>query len=157
TASGRRKIHAEGAKALPIASAWTVHFPPNLGAPAQITLPKLLSWSEHTQPGVRYFSGTATYETDFDVPVGLLSGPRALYLDLGRVKNFAEVRLNGRKLDTLWKAPFRLEVSGLVRPGANHLEIRVTNLWPNRLIGDAQLPEEVEWNGNAIKAWPEWL
>jgi hypothetical protein len=158
TASGQsRRLHAAGDTALSVEGRWTVRFPPNLGAPAQITLPRLISWSEHEQPGVRYFSGTATYDTAFEVPAALLSSHPALFLDLGRVKNFAEVRINGRRLETLWKAPFRLEVTGLVKPGSNRLEVRVTNLWPNRLIGDAQLPEEVSWNGNAIRAWPEWL
>ncbi|MGC8834926.1 MAG: glycosylhydrolase-like jelly roll fold domain-containing protein, partial [Armatimonadota bacterium] len=78
-------------------------------------------------------------------------------LDLGRVKNFAEVTLNGRKLGILWKAPFRLDVTGIVKPGRNLLSVRVTNLWPNRLIGDEQLPPDVEWNGPALARWPQWL
>ena len=106
---------------------------------------------------MRYFSGTATYETTLEVPANLLKNNQALYLDLGRVKNIAEVRINGGAWTTLWKAPFRLEVTNRVQSGTNRLEVRVTNLWPNRLIGDEQQPDEVEWNGNAIKAWPEWL
>src|SRR5262249_16809563 len=78
-------------------------------------------------------------------------------LDLGKVKNFAEVSINGKRVDTLWKAPFRREVTGLVRPGRNTLTVRVTNLWPNRLIGDEQQPDEVAWNGDAIASWPQWL
>ena len=73
------------------------------------------------------------------------------------MKNLAEVKLNGKSLGVLWKAPFRTDVTDLVKPGRNTLEVRVTNLWPNRLIGDEQLPDEVEWNGNAIARWPEWL
>ena len=73
------------------------------------------------------------------------------------MKNFAEVRLNGRDLGILWKAPFRLDVSGSVKPGRNALVIRVTNLWPNRLIGDEQRVADVAWNGATIREWPEWL
>jgi hypothetical protein len=123
-----------------------------------VRLNRLISWTEHADPGVRYFSGTAEYTLAFDVPAPMLGAGRALALDLGRVKHFAEVRLNGRDLGVLWKAPFRVDVTGLVKPGRNTLSIRVTNLWPNRLIGDEQLPEEVEWSeGGAIRAWPAWL
>src|SRR5258706_15097648 len=81
----------------------------------------------------------------------------AVMLDLGRVKNFAEVTLNGKYLGILWKAPFRLDVTGLLKPGRNYLNVKVTNLWPNRLIGDEQLPAEVEWENGHIKKWPMWL
>jgi hypothetical protein len=126
-----------------------------------VTLDRLISWPEHSDPGVRYFSGSATYETTFDAPADLFE-TRPMFtldyiLDLGKVKNFAEVTFNGRRLETLWKAPFRLDVTGLVRRGRNTLSVRVTNLWPNRLIGDEQFPDEVAWNGDAIKAWPQWL
>ena len=150
-------VQAEAAKSLPLTNAWNLTFPSNLGAPPHVTLEKLLSWTEHPIPGVRYFSGSANYETTFDVPTDFLDKNAVFILDLGKVKNFAEVRLNGKSLETLWKPPFRLEVTGLLQSGENHLSVRVTNLWPNRLIGDAQLPDEVEWDGNAIKAWPQWL
>jgi len=63
------------------------------------------------------------------------------------VKNLARVTLNGRDLGVLWKEPFRVEITGVVRPGANHLAIKVTNLWPNRMIGDLSAPpeERVTW------------
>jgi hypothetical protein len=161
TESGSSGLSTTGAKPLPINGPWTLRFPPNLGAPPQVTLDHLISWPEHSEPGVRYFSGSATYETTFDAPADLFE-TRPMFtldyiLDLGRVKNFAEVTFNGRRLETLWKAPFRLDVTGLVRRGRNRLSVRVTNLWPNRLIGDEQFPDEVAWNGDAIKAWPQWL
>ena len=78
-------------------------------------------------------------------------------LVLGDVKNLAEVRLNGKDLGVLWKPPFRLEITDAVRVGKNRLEIRVTNLWPNRLIGDEQLPDDREWKGKELRAWPDWL
>jgi hypothetical protein len=87
----------------------------------------------------------------------MVSRDRSVRLDLGRVKNFATVRLNGHELPVMWKAPFIANITGLVRAGKNHLEIKVTNLWPNRLIGDEQLPPDVEWNGVTLKGWPDWL
>lgn len=136
---------------------WALRFPTGWGAPPQVRLERLISWPEYPDPGVRYFSGSAEYDKSFTVPASMVVPGRTMYLDLGRVKNLAEVRLNGRDLGVLWKEPFRLDVTGLVKPGANTLSVRVTNLWPNRLIGDAQLPEEVEWRGPAIAKWPEWL
>jgi hypothetical protein len=157
-ASGHSVLLGPGpAKTLPLTAPWTLKFPPNLGAPPQVTLDHLISWTEHSVPGVKYFSGSADYETTFDAPADLFAKNHALYLDLGTVKNFAEVWINGNRRDILWKPPFRLDVTGLVHPGQNTLRVRVTNLWPNRLIGDEQYPEEVEWNGEAIKAWPKWL
>jgi len=160
TAHGRtvRVTVRESARMLTLSGPWTLRFPSGGGAPERVRLDRLISWTEHAEAGVRYFSGTAEYETAFDVPAALLGADRALLLDLGRVKNFAEVRLNGRNLGVLWKAPFRVDVTGLVQPGRNTLVVRVTNLWPNRLIGDEQMPEEVVWDGSGvIKQWPSWL
>lgn len=158
-ASGRAgRIEVRSAPSvLQIAGPWDLHFPAGWGAPERVRLERLISWTEHPNPGVRYFSGTAEYRKVFSVPAGLLGRGRAVLLDLGRVKNFAEVTLNGRSLGTLWKAPFRLDVTGIVRPGRNVLSVRVTNLWPNRLIGDEQLSADVEWRGRALARWPEWL
>jgi hypothetical protein len=125
-----------------------------------VTLPKLISWPEHANSGIRYFSGTATYVKDFELPVASLSGSnadRVVILDLGRVKNFARVRINGKELAVLWKEPFQVDISNAVRKGTNHLEVAITNLWPNRLIGDEQLPSDVEWNGSKLKGWPAWM
>lgn len=154
-----RQIVAPSFTELPLNAPWTLTFPPHLGAPASVTLNQLISWADHPTPGVKYFSGTATYTTTFTATTNQLDRTRAHFLDLGQVKNFAQVTLNGKTLPTLWKAPWRVDVSNLLRPGTNTLQIQVTNLWPNRLIGDEQLPPEVEWSGptGPIKQWPQWL
>ncbi len=140
-----------------ITGPWEVTFPPGWKAPAHATFKQLLSWTDNADPGIKYFSGTATYIKDFDLPAGLPGSRRELWLDLGAVKNLAEVSLNGKSLGILWKPPFRVNVTGVVRPGRNTLEIKVTNLWPNRLIGDEQLPADVEWQEKELKRWPQWL
>jgi alpha-L-rhamnosidase len=140
-----------------IDGSWNLSFPPNWGAPPSVVLDRLMSWTESTNDGVKYFSGTATYEKDIDIPADDLSANRELWLDLGEVKNFAEVSLNGRDFGVLWKPPYRVNVTAAAKPGTNHLVIKVTNLWPNRLIGDEQLPPDVEWNGMQLKEWPQWL
>ena len=136
---------------------WSLRFPPNWGAPPSVTLDRLASWTESADAGVRYFSGTATYEKPFTVTADQLTDGSQLWLDLGAVKNFAEVTVNGQNQPLLWKPPFRLNVTAAVKPGENQLVVRVTNLWPNRIIGDEQLPPDCEWNGQELKAWPQWL
>jgi len=148
---------SEIGKPLEIPGPWLVSFPPNLGAPPEVTLPELISLHQHSDPGVKYFSGTATYSKQISVPSGATSGDRRLYLDLGWVHVVAHVRLNGRDLGLLWKPPFRVDITNAARPGENKLEVLVTNQWVNRLIGDEQLPPENEYvPGGAIKVVPEW-
>ena len=118
---------------------WELHFPPNWGAPAQVQLNQLSSWTRSTDPGVKYFSGTATYAKDIDVPAAWLGTGAKLVLDLGEVKDIAEVSVNGKPLgEILWKPPYRVEIGSALKPGTNHLEIKITNLWTNRVIGDHQ-------------------
>ncbi len=118
--------------------AWTVHFARDLGAPAEVTLDSLASWSENTDPGVKYFSGTGTYTKAVEIPGAWLKSGQRLILDLGDVRELAEVTLNGRSLGVTWHPPFRVDLTEAAKPGANRLEIKVTNLWVNRLIGDRQ-------------------
>ena len=153
----RRLQVKSDAVARKITGPWTLRFPKGWGAPKQVVLNKLISWTEHKDAGVRYFSGTAEYVKDFDLPASMVGKDQSVLLDLGKVKNFAEVTLNGKKLGVLWKEPFRVDVTGLVRAGRNHLEVSVTNLWPNRLIGDAQCPDDCQWNGNTIAKIPQWV
>ena len=131
---------------------------PGAGAPEQVTLEKLISWSEHGSPGVRYFSGTAAYAKTLNVPPTLLGGNRHLYLDLGKVQVMAQVTINGKDLGILWKPPYRVEITDAAKAGDNTLEVKVVNLWPNRLIGDEQRPEDAERDPRGfLKVWPQWL
>jgi hypothetical protein len=126
-----------------ITGAWDVRFPPKWGAPEQISMDHLISLSESTNPGVKYFSGTATYTKTFDwKPTAKHSNEKTeTWLDLGEVQVMAQVKLNGHDLGTLWQPPFRINVTSALQPSKNTLEIRVANLWPNRMIGDAALAQ----------------
>jgi len=160
TASGRtlRGNAAAIPQPLEIAGPWALTFPPGGGAEEHVTLAKLISWSEHGSAGVRHFSGTATYRREFDVPAAMLGGTRSVHLDLGAVRVVAHVTLNGSDLGILWKPPYRVDVSEVVKPGRNALEVKVTNLWVNRMIGDESLPEDSSRNANGtLKQWPDWL
>jgi hypothetical protein len=116
---------------------WTVRFQPGRGAPAEIAMPTLTALDKSSDPGVRYFSGEATYASSFTLPKGAKAGA-PLWLDLGSVGDVAEVRVNGQVAGTSWFAPYRLDVGRLVKPGRNVIEVKVANLWVNRLIGDQQ-------------------
>ena len=144
SASGKTRVATVAAlpAAIDLGGAWTVRFPAGWGAPVEFPLAQLASWTQQTDEGVKYFSGTATYVKEFELAPGAVAAGRELRLDLGRVKEIAEVKLNGRKLGILWKPPFRADITSAARAGKNTLEIRVTNLWPNRLIGDQRLPEK---------------
>ena len=148
---------------LQISGPWDLDFPPNLGAPAHVQLPQLLSWSLHENPGVKYFSGTATYRRTVTVPPEYLAENSSLFLDLGNVQVIAEVEWNGQNLGTLWKPPFSVDITRAAKSGENSLIVKVVNLWPNRLIGDQRLPEDCLWgppegpNGSPLAEWPAWF
>jgi hypothetical protein len=130
---------------------WTVSFDPKWGGPESVVFDVLQDWSTHENPGIKYYSGTAFYGCSFDKPADV-DGYR-LYLDLGNVKNMARVRLNGKDLGVLWASPWRVDISDVVKPKDNKLEIEVVNLWANRLIGDSYLPYDGPQHGK----WPDWL
>jgi beta-galactosidase/beta-glucuronidase len=103
-----------------------------------VAFDRLASWSESAIEGVKYFSGTATYSKTIQIPEGALTPGARLWLDLGDVRDLAEVAVNGKYLGIQWKTPFKVDVTGALRPGSNQIVIEVTNLWVNRLIGDQQ-------------------
>jgi hypothetical protein len=121
-----------------VSGTWDVRFAPGWGAPELSRFERLKSWTESGDPGIRYYSGTATYSTDIEVSPAMLLDGRRLKIDLGEVREIAEISLNGQSLGTLWKPPFRLDITAAAKAGRNHLQVSVTNLWPNRLIGDEQ-------------------
>jgi alpha-L-rhamnosidase/Glycosyl hydrolases family 2, sugar binding domain/F5/8 type C domain len=131
---------------------WNVEFPPNWGAPSSITLDSLSSWSDSPDPGVKYFSGTGTYTKTVHVPEPWLAKGTQLWIDLGDVKNLAEVEVNGKPLGIVWHAPYRVDATEALKSGANQLTIRVTNAWVNRLIGDQQ-PDATKYTFADVKPY----
>lgn len=117
---------------------WSLNFQKDRGAPAEITVDKLASWTDYVEDGVKYFSGTGTYSKIIIASSSWFKKDAQLWIDLGDVKNLAEIIVNGKSMGIVWKKPFRVDVSGLLKPGENTLVIKVTNLWVNRLIGDQQ-------------------
>jgi len=121
-----------------VSGAWKVAFQADRGAPAEITVEKLTSWTENSDPGVKYFSGSGTYTTTVNAQAGWFHDGARMWIDLGDVKNIAQVIVNGTALGEVWHAPFRVDATSALRPGVNEVTVKVTNLWPNRMIGDLQ-------------------
>ncbi|MGL5017976.1 MAG: glycosyl hydrolase [Luteolibacter sp.] len=143
----RKEVPAGGAKQVPnvaklspmqeIEGPWQVAFDPAWGGPESITFDTLTDWTSRPEEGIRHYSGSAIYRKAFSAPAH--QGP--VVLDLGEVESLCEVKLNGRDLGVLWSAPFRVEVTGKIKAGENQLEVKVVNVWANRIIGDSKLPE----------------
>jgi hypothetical protein len=117
---------------------WRVSFEAKRGAPDSAVFDKLISWPEAADPGIKYFSGVATYRKDVQIKRNWLRPGQRIELDLGGVKELASVSINGKPIATAWHAPYRVDITDALKPGKNALAIEVVNLWPNRLIGDKQ-------------------
>jgi len=147
---------------------WTISFPADSGAPNTTELPKLQSLHTHSMSGVKYFSGTCTYSKTFKGFKKDKKLKHRYFLDLGAVEVIAEVLLNDKSLGILWSRPFTMDVTDHLVEGDNKLVVHVTNLWPNRLIGDEQQPEVYKYSpggggkgfaslqGGAIQELPDW-
>ncbi|MDR0844495.1 MAG: glycoside hydrolase family 2 [Tannerella sp.] len=141
TAGETQNIHVEPPVIQPVSTPWLVSFDPKYGGPEQIRMDKPVLWNTHTDPGIRYYSGTATYENAFQIAAAP-SDKQRIYLDLGEMYNIAEVYINGKSAGVWWQPPFSHDITALVQAGENRLLLKVVNLWPNRLIADARLPED---------------
>ena len=117
---------------------WAISFEPGRGAPASTTMEKLSDLSLSTDPGVKYFSGIATYAKNVEAPADWFGNGARLFLDLGDVKFLATVTVNGKDLGEVWHAPYRIDVTSALKAGTNQIEVKVVNTWVNRLIGDEQ-------------------
>ena len=140
-ATQKPSLHLPAVQETPVVSvdgAWDLSFEKDKGAPDSIKLDQLSSWSENSDPGVRYFSGHGTYTKHINLPASSFKKGDSLWIDLGTVDNLAEVTINGKSLGIAWKAPYRIDATAALHPGDNLLQIRVVNLWVNRLIGDQQ-------------------
>jgi len=139
---------------------WTVTFDPKwLGSEGgdqksgvgTFTFDSLQDWTQRSEPGIKFYSGTAVYRKTIDLPSSVLQPPTALFLDLGAVHELAEVSVNGKSCGIVWSSPFRVDITDAVKPGTNEVEIRVVNFWYNRVVGDKDLPVEKRLTRTNIK------
>ncbi len=149
--------------ALELGGPWEVSFDPKWGGPDKpVVFERLEDWTKRPEPGIKYFSGTAVYRKQFDADSKLPG--TAVCLDLGVIHHLARIKLNGSDLGVVWCAPWSVGLpQSLLKTSGNHLEIAVTNVWANRLIGDEQEPPDCEWLPGRrkpyffLKAFPDWL
>jgi hypothetical protein len=132
---------------------WKVGFQPGRGAPPSVTLDDLMSWTDSQDKGVKYFSGVGSYTKTIQAPADWFKPGKELWIDLGDVKNLAEVTVNGKSLGIVWHAPYRVDVTGALKPGANQMTIKVTNAWVNRLIGDQQADATTKYTFADVKPY----
>ena len=118
---------------MPLEGTWAVQFQEKRGAPASAEFSTLGSYTDSSDIGIKYFSGIASYTKSFEAQPG-----EKTVLDLGRVADLAEVYVNGEYCGAAWKEPYLVDISKAVKSGSNSLEVKVANVWVNRLIGDEQ-------------------
>lgn len=146
------------APATELTGPWQVKLDSPVDAERTISMETLSNLAGHQDPGVKYFSGTATYQIRFDAAPGA-----RITLDLGACHDLARVQLNNRDLGVIWQSPFTIDLTPALVSGTNQLSIDVTNTWHNRLVGDEQFPADFEWGedrgpkGRAMKAYPDWF
>lgn len=141
--SGEQELFSktvDAARAVEINEGWSIRFPDGWETRKVVKLKKLRRWNELTDAATRAFSGTATYETRFEIQERSPGQP--VMLDLGEVNDIAEVFVNGKHVETRWAPPFRVDISNDVVVGTNKLEVKVTNTWHNRLVFDAGLKKQ---------------
>ena len=132
---------------------WNLSFDTKWGGPEEIIFAQLVDWTQRAEEGIKYYSGTASYQKTFLLNKEMISTVKHLFIDLGEVNCMAQVSLNGIDLGTLWTNPWRLEITKALKSGKNLLKIKIVNLWPNRLIGDEKFPSD----GINNRKWPDWL
>ena len=142
--------HVHKMPLLTMDGSWKLSFESGLGAPATAVFDHLMSYTESKDPAIRYYAGTVTYRKSFSLKKNEMKGISTFEIDLGSVKNLARVTVNGHDLGVVWKAPFRVEVPAeYLNIGSNELEVKVINLWPNRIIGDLQPDAVQKWTYTA--------
>ncbi len=141
---------------------WNVRFEPKLDTVFEREFSSLSDFSKHTDPGIKYFAGTAVYKKEIDV--SSVKKNKRIILELGELNDIAELSINGKYVGALWYPPYKTDITPFLKPGKNRLEISITNNWANRLIGDEQHPADFEWGkdrgierGRAMKAFPDWF
>ena len=133
---------------------WNVSFDPKWGGPKNVIFNQLEDWTKRSEDGIKYYSGIANYHNTITIPENIAADKTSdVFLSLGEVYNLARVWVNGKDMGAVWTAPYQIKITIAIVSGNNQIDIEVANLWPNRLIGDEQRPDD----GIKDKQWPDWL
>ncbi|NDP21139.1 MAG: hypothetical protein GZ091_08670 [Paludibacter sp.] len=153
---------------LPISGKWDVRFLPLTSKAFKSEFQELKSLTQSANDSIKYFSGTAVYDNQFDLSCDLVNSNTKVVLNLGVVKDLAAVYINDQFVSVLWHSPFLLDITKQLRIGQNSISVAVTNTWANRIIGDNQFPDDCEWGipipvsktvsaGSSLLKFPDWL
>lgn len=152
-----KKVNVNIPESLVIKESWDISFPLNDEESIILLDSELFKWNESDDNAIKYFSGTASYKTNFSIPADYVQEDTKISIDLGKVRYLATVKVNGKECARLWKEPFQTDISEFIQQGTNTLEIEVTNTIANRLIGDEFLPVDVKYKNNLLAEFPEWM
>jgi len=139
--TGREVAAAKTRVLTTVTGPWRLSFQSGMGAPVGTVSAELGSWTANADPAIKYFSGTGSYRKTLTVPGAWLRGGQTVVLDLGTVRDLAEVVVNGKTAGVVWAPPYTVDVTKELKAGANEVEVRVTNEFTNRITGDRLLPE----------------
>ena len=130
---------------------WEVHFDPKRGGPESVVFPELMDWTQHSNEGIKYYSGSAIYNKTFNLDFEL-QNDKQYFLQLENVKDvgIAVVKINGKNKGVLWTKPFRIEISKELIQGENTFEIEIVNSWYNRVAGDQIFPNKKQYTSTNI-------
>ncbi|MEI8099075.1 MAG: glycosyl hydrolase, partial [Sediminibacterium sp.] len=118
---------------------WKLNFSAAQRGPSeQVVFDTLQDWTKSTDDRIKYYSGTAIYNTTFQINQQAIN--KETFIDLGAVTAMAKVSVNGIYVGGLWTAPYKLNITKMIKQGANDIKIEVVNTWVNRLVGDSKLP-----------------
>lgn len=129
-------------RTLDLSKPWQVSFTDPWGEQFIKEIPQLKSWTEFDDHRIKFFSGTATYRSQFNLPEEGYKSLKQVILNLGKVEEVAKVIINDNPAAITWKNPATVDISSLVKKGSNTIVIEVANRWPNRMIGDYKLPDD---------------
>ncbi|GHU99872.1 hypothetical protein FACS1894159_04610 [Bacteroidia bacterium] len=166
-ASGKKNVVEMSSSApIDISSKWQVWFDPTMGGPGQTTFPSTVSWTDNAVDGIKYYSGTARYRKEVDIPASAPGNGKRIFLEFEKIADLGKISVNGQKCGTLWTPPYRMEITKHVKSGKNVIEIEATNTWNNRMIGDERYAPDAEYYDPVgskfagtfgLKQWPEWF
>lgn len=113
-----------------------------MGGPVSVHLDSLVSWTDVNDDGTKYYSGSAMYETDFTVSGDDIAKGTEAFVVFEDIQEMAHVFVNGKDCGIVWTLPYKADITKYLKPGSNHIVVRVINTWNNRIVGDVRNPDK---------------
>ncbi|WP_016957766.1 glycosyl hydrolase [Catenovulum agarivorans] len=127
---------------LTLRAPWQLTFEQNRDVEMSLTLDKLVSLTELQPLALKHYSGSITYQNQFQFEQSQLRDDQRWILDLGQVGVVARVTINGNNLGEIWSRPLQVDVTDYLVAGKNKLIVEVATTWVNRMVGDLKYPKQ---------------